>query len=365
MCAIDLRSGKVTRNFKGFSGSVRRLEYHPEHPLLVSVGIDRYLRVHDTQKGKLLHRVYLKQRLASMVLCSEERRRQRDDNRDGNDSDDMDVSGSAAEEDGDDVWKLLESREREGKKKRRAYDRSDSDSDDDAPKKKKNKKNKKKKKEKMQLADGSSSDNSKSMFPLHPSNFDVASRTQFRQELLEGKPYGCAVISPLCDPAHMVEVHSEVKHNLKATFKETDLFKLYQTDSDLATMETSDPATAAKMPKVLELRDALYSDEFRSFVADITGVTDLTSRVDCSINAYGRGCHLMCHDDVIGTRRVSYIIYFAEPEPAWKAEDGGQLELYPLDAARFSKKKKKKKKRKRITSVKVEARWLMNKAFQL
>merc|ERR1712078_754696 len=126
----------------------------------------------------------------------------------------------------------------------------------------------------------------------------------------------------------MVEVHSEVKHNLKATFKETDLFKLYQTDSDLATMETSDPATAAKMPKVLELRDALYSDEFRSFVADITGVTDLTSRVDCSINAYGRGCHLMCHDDVIGTRRVSYIIYFAEPEPAWKAEDGGQLELY-------------------------------------
>ena len=55
-----------------------------------------------------------------MVLCSEERRRQRDDNRDGNDSDDMDVSGSAAEEDGDDVWKLLESREREGKKKRRA-----------------------------------------------------------------------------------------------------------------------------------------------------------------------------------------------------------------------------------------------------
>ena len=64
VCAIDCGTAKSLVIFKGFSGSVRRLEYHPEHPLLVSVGIDRYLRVHDTQKGKLLHRVYLKQRLA-------------------------------------------------------------------------------------------------------------------------------------------------------------------------------------------------------------------------------------------------------------------------------------------------------------
>ena len=44
----------------------------------------------------------------------------------------------------------------------------------------------------------------------------------------------------------------------------------------------------------------------------------------------GRGCHLMTHDDVIGTRRVSYIIYFSEPTPKWEIKDGGLLELYPL-----------------------------------
>ena len=42
------------------------------------------------------------------------------------------------------------------------------------------------------------------------------------------------------------------------------------------------------MPAVLALRDALYTPSFRQFVADITGVNDLTDRVDCSINAYGK-----------------------------------------------------------------------------
>ena len=43
------------------------------------------------------------------------------------------------------------------------------------------------------------------------------------------------------------------------------------------------------------------------------------------------GCHLLCHDDVIGTRRVSYIIYLTDPDEVWTEEDGGALELYPLD----------------------------------
>ena len=156
----------------------------------------------------------------------------------------------------------------------------------------------------------------------------------------------------------MLAVHSEAKQNLKATFKETDLFKLYQTDSDLSTMELSDPETASKMPSVLALRDSLYTPEFREFVAEITGVQDLTDRVDCSINAYGRGCHLMTHDDVIGTRRVSYIIYFSEPEPKWEIKDGGLLELYPLaneqeasSSSSSSSSSKKNKKNKNTSST--------------
>ena len=49
-----------------------------------------------------------------------------------------------------------------------------------------------------------------------------------------------------------------------------------------------------------------------------------------SVNSYTKGCHLLNHDDVIGTRRVSYILYMPIPHfTVWQKEWGGALELYP------------------------------------
>ena len=53
--------------------------------------------------------------------------------------------------------------------------------------------------------------------------------------------------------------------------------------------------------------------------------------VDCSANVYARGGHLLCHDDVIGDRLVSYVLYLTEPE-GWSADDGGSFEFYGLGA---------------------------------
>lgn len=51
-----------------------------------------------------------------------------------------------------------------------------------------------------------------------------------------------------------------------------------------------------------------------------------------AVNSYTEGCHLLNHDDVIGSRRVSYILYMPIPESiVWKKEWGGALELYPID----------------------------------
>ena len=50
-----------------------------------------------------------------------------------------------------------------------------------------------------------------------------------------------------------------------------------------------------------------------------------------SVNTYKKGCYLLNHDDVIGTRRVSYILYMPLPYgKSWKPEYGGALELYPV-----------------------------------
>ena len=48
---------------------------------------------------------------------------------------------------------------------------------------------------------------------------------------------------------------------------------------------------------------------------------------------YARGGHLLCHDDVIGTRCVSYILYLSRPGQQWVPRLGGALELYATDAA--------------------------------
>ena len=116
---------------------------------------------------------------------------------------------------------------------------------------------------------------------------------------------------------------------LQSTFKETDLFKVYQT-GDLANLDEANAEHTALLPSTIALRRALYSEAFRAFVRAVTGCGPLTEQQDCSCNAYRGGGHLLCHDDVIGTRCVSYILYLSRPGKAWRPKLGGALELYAV-----------------------------------
>eukprot|EP00951_Prasinocladus_malaysianus_P013597 scaffold103075_cov40-Prasinocladus_malaysianus.AAC.1 len=83
----------------------------------------------------------------------------------------------------------------------------------------------------------------------------------------------------------------------------------------------------ARLPQLQALRNELYSPEFRQAVERMTGCGSLNDRTDMSANVYSQGHHLLCHDDVIGTRRVSYIIYLTCPDDPWTAQppDPGRL----------------------------------------
>ncbi|KAI0107543.1 Oxoglutarate and iron-dependent oxygenase degradation C-term-domain-containing protein [Nemania sp. FL0031] len=75
----------------------------------------------------------------------------------------------------------------------------------------------------------------------------------------------------------------------------------------------------------------MYSQEFRDYVAHVTGCGPLSGRkTDMAINVYTPGCYLLCHDDVIGSRKVSYILYLTDPDTPWKPEWGGALRLFPV-----------------------------------
>ncbi|KAI0385827.1 Oxoglutarate and iron-dependent oxygenase degradation C-term-domain-containing protein [Hypomontagnella monticulosa] len=160
--------------------------------------------------------------------------------------------------------------------------------------------------------------------------FDNEILDKYTQGYAESTPYKHSVIHELIDDSLLRAVREEIKHNVSFTPKETDIYKIHQS-GDLANLDGLDDEALAKLPSLLALRDAMYSQSFRDYVAHITGCGPLSGRkTDMAINVYTPGCYLLCHDDVIGSRKVSYILYLTDPDIPWKPEWGGALRLFPV-----------------------------------
>lgn len=144
--------------------------------------------------------------------------------------------------------------------------------------------------------------------------------------------YKHAVINNLIDDTLLRGVRSEVEEQVSFTEKETDIYRIFQS-GDLANLDGLDDSSLSKLPSLLKLRDALYSKQFRAYLSEVTGSGPLSGKkTDMAINVYTGGCHLLCHDDVIGTRRISYILYLTHPDIPWKPEWGGALRMFPTSA---------------------------------
>lgn len=142
------------------------------------------------------------------------------------------------------------------------------------------------------------------------------------------------MISDLIEPSLLRHVREEIQENLSFTPKETDIYKIHQS-GDLANLDGLDDSALDRLPSLLTLRNALYSPAFRSYLSAITAAGPLSGKkTDMAINVYTPGCHLLCHDDVIGSRRVSYILYLTDPDVPWIEEWGGALRLYPTETYR-------------------------------
>ncbi|KAH9909360.1 Oxoglutarate and iron-dependent oxygenase degradation C-term-domain-containing protein [Xylariomycetidae sp. FL2044] len=160
--------------------------------------------------------------------------------------------------------------------------------------------------------------------------FDKKVLDDYAQGYAESAPYKHSVIHELIDDKLLRSVRDEIKDNVSFTPKETDIYKIHQS-GDLANLDGLDDEALSKLPSLLALRDAMYSQPFRDYVAHITGCGPLSgSKTDMAINIYTPGCYLLCHDDVIGSRKVSYILYLTDPDIPWKAEWGGALRLFPV-----------------------------------
>ncbi|KAJ2358129.1 putative component of NuA3 histone acetyltransferase complex [Coemansia erecta] len=172
------------------------------------------------------------------------------------------------------------------------------------------------------------------------SSFDpslFANEGSLTTEFAQATPFAHTCIAPFCSEALLRGVRDEMLTKLHYTQKETDIFKYHQS-GDLANLDGLPQRERDQLPCLQQLRDALYSQEFRDFVSRVTGCGPLSgTRTDMSTNRYKSGDHLLLHDDVIGDRRVSYIIYLPDPDTdsgrdGWPAEAGGGLELYARQA---------------------------------
>lgn len=68
---VDLRVLRMTGVYKGAAGAIHDIAIHPSGRYVATVGLDRIMRVYDTETREQMHRVYLRQRL-NCVLFSEE-----------------------------------------------------------------------------------------------------------------------------------------------------------------------------------------------------------------------------------------------------------------------------------------------------
>ncbi|KAF7302065.1 Nuclear protein [Mycena indigotica] len=159
---------------------------------------------------------------------------------------------------------------------------------------------------------------------------DHCNIAQLHSGYVANEPFKYSVVEKLFQDELLQKVKDECLSELSFTEKETDIYKVNQT-GDLASLNYLTSSQISLLPNLLALRDALYSQKFRDFLRAVTGCGPLSgTKQDMSVNSYTRGCHLLNHDDVIGTRRVSYILYMPLPHfQYWQKDWGGALELYP------------------------------------
>ncbi|XP_078000798.1 WD repeat-containing protein 74-like [Glandiceps talaboti] len=103
MAKIDLRKGLVHKVYRGFAGSIRCIQCHESKPLVASCGLDRHLRIHDTNSGELKHKVYLKSRLNCLLFSKRESEETKETEGDKN-SKKRTVESEDSGHEGDDVW---------------------------------------------------------------------------------------------------------------------------------------------------------------------------------------------------------------------------------------------------------------------
>lgn len=122
------------------------------------------------------------------------------------------------------------------------------------------------------------------------------SRESFKHSYETSQPYRHAVIQGLLNDDLLRRARKEIVSELSFSEKQTDIYKVNQT-GDLANLDGLPKEEKDKLRAVFQVRDAMYSAEFRQWLESVTGCGKLSAaQRDMSINDYRDGCHLLNHE---------------------------------------------------------------------
>ena len=68
----NVTTKKIVRNFKGIPGTITKVSGAVNHKWISAVGLDRYLRVFDANTGECLWKLFLKQRLTTVLVLEKD-----------------------------------------------------------------------------------------------------------------------------------------------------------------------------------------------------------------------------------------------------------------------------------------------------
>ncbi|XP_063366193.1 prolyl 3-hydroxylase sudestada1 [Cydia amplana] len=150
-------------------------------------------------------------------------------------------------------------------------------------------------------------------------------------------PFRLGLLHGLLANPDMINNIVDDMNTLDWSRKKMDLYEFHQT-ADLASLTWQ---------RSIRGIHELLKTEVMSWVSAVTGL-ELTS-VSASCSLYGPGDHLLVHDDLLGSRRVAFILYLApwtcppqrdqngddhvdvDNDTGWSAHMGGALELLERD----------------------------------
>src|SRR3989344_948087 len=100
--------------------------------------------------------------------------------------------------------------------------------------------------------------------------------------------------------------------------------KLYEKESDLFKFMQSNDLNFSSCKEIKEFRDFLISNDFISYLSDITGFKLKKGKIDLFGSVYQDTDYLLCHDDKLEGRKIAFNVYLSN----FKENEGGSLNLF-------------------------------------